>query len=612
MLFTTESTTSTDPVGTQYNLSRISILRGPDYSYNLDTSILCTNRQIRNEALDLFEGDFTFISIHDNVDPYDIFGNSTKLKDYGVAIVAEGDQARAFPMIGMSIDIEVGDERHNGDDGSLAERQVSVFELEDLPFACVYLQRKTDRDRLDSQGPKFHISINNRIADTPAATKDTRPAAKSKLGRCIDALSRIRGARNVKIDGPISPFCEVDTESNMCRSRLTATEAMSMVETHHDCGDKAWMKDDLKSAIAEYKAALSVILLSDFRENDYETVVGGRFDGFLVGFARVEAEVRLHTLLAECFLQSKQPRLARKYVERVYHPLYWHDFLFSMRRTPFRLPDNSNPVVYAKGFLVAARINLACKNEGEAIRELREAAKHDPADQNIQTLLKQCSASLEKRRQRRELKWGQQRRSAERKFRAALEVVVCRTARGDEAFRNTNLTLAREKYEAAYLKIQPLNCPAGSDTYDALDQLSKDLTMDVLAKLITTCLQLGDCYTVCFWTSTLNTHVPRFFREYRLDQTRVLYAVNAFYTAYYSKAVVSQKFGLLIEAIKNFERALLCDPGCHATYYQLAALKETHGCEERKSAFTGSTTIDYTLHPFAETCGFFFSPDVDW
>ena len=50
--------------------------------------------------------------------------------------------------------------------------------------------------------------------------------------------------------------------------------------------------------------------------------------------------------------------------------------------------------------------------------------------------------------------------------------------------------------------------------------------------------------------------------------------VEALYTAYYSKAVVLKRQGKITAAIRNFEAALKCDGGCHATYYQLECLKQ--------------------------------------
>ena len=491
-------------------------------------------------------------------------------------------------MIGMSIDFDTGNKPPTRDSGSLAEREVSVFPLEDLPLACVYLQHKMPIYNHSFGKAKIHISIDTRIAGIPAAGKDTSPAAKSKLGRCIDAVSQIRGAWLVKIDGPISPSCEVDTESTMCRNRLTATEAMNMVEALSDCGDKAWMKDDLELAIAEYKKALYVIRASDIYGEYSETINGGRFHGLVVGLACVEAKVRLHTLIAECFLQSKQYRLARKYVDLVYRPLHGYGILFGQQRFPLELPNNSNPFVYAKLLLVAAQISLACNNEGEAVRELREAAKYDPANQDIQTLLKQCLVNLQNRKRRREMTIWQQRASLRQKFHAALEVVDGRIARGDEAVLKANYTHARGKYEAAYAKIQPLNYPVGAVDYPFFDQYSKDLTMEVLAKLITICFILDDDDAVHFWASTLKTHVPRFLRDYRSGEWWLaLYAVKAFYAAYLSKAVLFQRSGQPIEAIKYYERALVCNPRSDVAQSQLAALKIKQKCEEMKS-FNGS------------------------
>ena len=48
--------------------------------------------------------------------------------------------------------------------------------------------------------------------------------------------------------------------------------------------------------------------------------------------------------------------------------------------------------------------------------------------------------------------------------------------------------------------------------------------------------------------------------------------VPAFYTMFYCKAVALQALGKCNQAIKAFEHAIECDPGCHATYYQLDAL----------------------------------------
>ena len=60
------------------------------------------------------------------------------------------------------------------------------------------------------------------------------------------------------------------------------------------------------------------------------------------------------------------------------------------------------------------------------------------------------------------------------------------------------------------------------------------------------------------------------------------YAKNAFWTAYYSKGAAFLKQGKFKAAIRNFENAVLCDDGCHATYYQLEASKRAQELEVSK------------------------------
>ena len=61
-----------------------------------------------------------------------------------------------------------------------------------------------------------------------------------------------------------------------------------------------------------------------------------------------------------------------------------------------------------------------------------------------------------------------------------------------------------------------------------------------------------------------------------------MYAKNAFWTAYYSHGAAFQKQGKFRAAIRNFENAMICDDGCHATYYQLEASKKAEELEVAK------------------------------
>ena len=70
--------------------------------------------------------------------------------------------------------------------------------------------------------------------------------------------------------------------------------------------------------------------------------------------------------------------------------------------------------------------------------------------------------------------------------------------------------------------------------------------------------------------------------DHFLPMSELYWAVEAFYTAYYSKAVILQRQGKITAAIQNFEAAMTCDGGCHATYYQLEKLKRQKADEDTK------------------------------
>ena len=109
--------------------------------------------------------------------------------------------------------------------------------------------------------------------------------------------------------------------------------------------------------------------------------------------------------------------------------------------------------------------------------------------------------------------------------------------------------------------------------------------METLSALTTVSLEMNDHDNVHRWANTIigdRTDQNYFMRlmVYGDRNDRVPYAVNATYTAYYSKAVVYQNTNKIRAAIENFEKALVCDEGCEASYYQLEALKRVEEANE--------------------------------
>ena len=259
----------------------MSILNGPDYSYKFHLSILGANRQIRNEAMDVFERENTFISIsHDQPERESYRGWDFERIDNGIPVVAKQKQAAQFLGIVMSIDLVVSGWSPLEISGWPEDRKIFIVTLEDLSAACTSLLLKIDiynRENFLDGHQKTAIHLAVKLASFPmrvSLEKDPR------VKRCLDQLSHIRGAGTAEIQGPISPTYKASVQTALCDRRLSAKEAMSYVEKHSDQGDRLLLKHDLDSAISEYKAALDVLRGNTPTYVDPEEIlVEGRFSG---------------------------------------------------------------------------------------------------------------------------------------------------------------------------------------------------------------------------------------------------------------------------------------------------------------------------------------------
>ena len=102
-----------------------------------------------------------------------------------------------------------------------------------------------------------------------------------------------------------------------------------------------------------------------------------------------------------------------------------------------------------------------------------------------------------------------------------------------------------------------------------------ELTFDILSKLIEWYLEHHDYENVHRWA----TELIGFERSLSLDTPCYRsdgenFVMQGLYDAYYSKGVAFQKQDKTTAAIFNLGIALSHNPGCHATYYQLEALRE--------------------------------------
>ena len=268
----------------QYNDHRDSILRGPDYTYRFHLSILGVNQQIRAEALDLHLREHTFISItHHRSTESPVYGSEGP--HCGIAVLAQGDQARTFPNIGMYIDFNAVGQPSVSASGELQKRVVSVLLIDVLAAACVTLQRIIN---FHQDAFSISITISSSIGNHPGPPEGGSPIPCSPQRKCLDAMSKIRGAGRVEIHGPVDDSYRAATIRAMCSRNVSLEETMALVGVQTDQGDKALAKGKLESAIAEYRAAFHTLRSTPFprnaREEFDQVLIRGRFRGVTVGW----------------------------------------------------------------------------------------------------------------------------------------------------------------------------------------------------------------------------------------------------------------------------------------------------------------------------------------
>ena len=437
----------------EYNDRREAILAGPDHSYDFCPSMLGTSRQIREEIMGLIQREYILVSMTYDTEGY---GWNTELRDCGVAIVSQKAQARANPIVGLTIEVSASGQGTDDATDPHEQHQTSLFMLEDLPAACIFLQGKIGRYNRRSQDSNIRVIVSSPVGAISYGSQDGGLLRKSQVRRYLGPLWRLHGATRAAVYGGVDPTYKAAIIASMCGRRLKAKEYMRLVGVQFDEGDKALHEDRLWAAIAAYKAALLTIrgTSCDADEID-ETLIGGRFHGHLAARARDISEVRLHTLIAESYLRCGKYRMARIYVERIYGPLYSMDDRANHRKLPLDIPRDNQVAsgTYAELLHVAARISLVHGQEGEAIAELSEACELDPWDRDIKELLEQVRARRDARIQRRYLQEEHQRKCAEEKHAAAVLVASNRKIKGDQASDNQDLMRAQRYYEAAYDKV---------------------------------------------------------------------------------------------------------------------------------------------------------------
>ena len=201
------------------------------------------------------------------------------LTDEGVAVLARGNKARAFPMITMKIRMTVRCDPNEFGTYFGREASYQIFAVEDLPDACIYIQNLITRTNRIRKRVELYISISTGLARIEPFGEDVRPVPGSKMSRCLEPLMQIRQAGRA-FTSPANNSYMYENMYVTCDPGRSLKETMDLAAIDFDRGDHHYHTNCHRSAIADYKAALRTIRrMTPVTPGVDEEMVGGRFDG---------------------------------------------------------------------------------------------------------------------------------------------------------------------------------------------------------------------------------------------------------------------------------------------------------------------------------------------
>ena len=208
-----------------------------------------------------------------------------KLEECGAVVLARASWARSFPKnnIAMSIDVKAGyidESTANLINGEFGRRYTSIIAVEDLPAACVALQRKIFEHDAHSRNVEISIRISPQVGKVSIRSRDGSPATGTKLHRCLKPLRALRWIYQADINGCENEPYLGDITATMCGNPLSAAETMTLVAEHVNRGDKALVEGAAHAAIDVYKDAINILDSSAFHDLESDEVLqDGMFKG---------------------------------------------------------------------------------------------------------------------------------------------------------------------------------------------------------------------------------------------------------------------------------------------------------------------------------------------
>jgi len=230
------------------------------------------NHQINHEASELFQRENLFMSLKLSAESHS-HRIGRHIKDEGLPIIAEGDRARKFPNIVMTLALESS---YKVDAHSLArwlpENRVPgvfVFACDDLPAVYKGFTHWSGSSRCYSE--RLDIAVDPRIGYAHSEARDGSPCCQPRLARLLEPLHHIHGIRIGSIFGLGSASLEEKIIDSMGAPLEESGAIAKRIARAFDQGDLARSSGDLRLAVVKYKDGLD-LLDSPYREYDEDEI----------------------------------------------------------------------------------------------------------------------------------------------------------------------------------------------------------------------------------------------------------------------------------------------------------------------------------------------------
>ncbi|KAM0798572.1 hypothetical protein BDR22DRAFT_858925 [Usnea florida] len=371
-----------------YSNNRYDILNGHDQTYEFDTAIFRTSREINEEAKDLCRRENNFVCLTSR--------RGISLEISGLQLVAKVPKAQGFWNACMTLTLDCPTAFDLPETSPWKQDKCEMVYAPEDGNPCNYIF-------CNSQLPEFcrillengvkvlrqmelFVEIDSTVQTGQATKTESTVCDHSRLDELLDPLHQLHSFKVVHVQGPLDDGYKNELMASICKDRPTPEAVVQRSMLHLDRADEQASKGHFTKANLLYKAALSSIRCCKWpwgRIPRIPTIMAdGPFPGLTARGTISNIVVRLQGRIASVYFQTGQLRMARIYTERALDPRRPVDHRY--RKETYIETEDWEGVVYAEVLQVAAKISYANHNVDEALYALDLAHRCVPFDEEIE------------------------------------------------------------------------------------------------------------------------------------------------------------------------------------------------------------------------------------